>query len=141
MSHHHSPPAAAPGPLRSTAAAVAARSTGARAAAQRLAGPRVLRLAWRTDAGALLIDEISPGYTHDMLRNTWMSVRIAAHHALLADDPSYAGVRLLAPRIPGASLHVLPDNSAHYLGACGVCTSLTPFDAPATTAPVAVTPT
>jgi hypothetical protein len=111
-------------------AALAAAATGPVAAIQPAAAYRV---AWRTTAHDLLLDEISPTHLRDLVLGDWMLGRLAAHHALLRDVPGYAGVRVLTPRIPAAAVHALPDMSGHLLGGCVVCAQLTPAGAPPTT--------
>jgi len=94
-----------------------------------LADGHSLALAWRTDTNHVVVDEISLGWQPDMVLSDWALGRIAGHQALLRNLPGYAGVRILVPRIPAASMHAALSGQ-HVLGGCDVCASLTPSTAP-----------
>lgn len=89
--------------------------------------PRGRRLAWAADPDDLragvLLDRLSPTHLPDQAYSAWMAAQVAADLRLgkhLAGD-AFAGVRVLLPLVPAASLHVLPDTTRHPLGHCPVC--------------------
>lgn len=81
-------------------------TTSALANSQQAFHPLDPRLAWRTDDGQLVIDELHATHLNDGLIDTWMRRRLTAgiglaHH--IAGE-KFAGVRLLSMRYPSRSL-------------------------------------
>lgn len=105
-------------------------------------GHAPVRLAWTvhvpTDAPAdfthgtrrVVLDEFVPAHRADAVVTDHLLRRLDAHHALGLTMPGYAGVRVLAPRIPRASVHIgsLFDigDQPHPLGDCPVCAATLP---------------
>jgi hypothetical protein len=90
--------------------------------------PRGRRLAWAREADSfsgLLLDRLSPTHLPAQAWSAWMAEQVAADLRLgthLAGD-SFAGIRILLPLAPVASLHVRADGERHPLGECPLCTT------------------
>jgi hypothetical protein len=91
--------------------------------------PAGRRLAWARDPGdlsaGLLLDRLNPTHLPDSAWTAWVAAQVDADRRLgehLA-GPAFAGVRVLLPLAPAASLHVLPDGRRHQLGGCPDCTT------------------
>ena len=84
--------------------------------------PLDLRLLHHT-AGGVVIDQLTHADTARAVGvDTFARGAVAAHLALGGQLESFAGVRLIAPRVPRASAHYLTATTAHALGDCAACT-------------------
>lgn len=91
--------------------------------------PAGRRLAWARDLGdlsaGLLLDRLNPTHLPESAWTAWVVAQVDADRRLgehLAGT-AFAGVRVLLPLAPAASLHVLPDGRRHQLGGCPDCTT------------------
>lgn len=84
---------------------------------QRHVGQRSPRLAWRSPQGQLLLDEVTPVDLAELLLDDWMRPRVAADLAagLHIAGRSFAGVRIVSPRLRRTGLLVTPDGQVHDL--------------------------
>jgi hypothetical protein len=83
--------------------------------------PLDLRLLHRTPAGVVIDQLTHPNTARSIGIDTFARTAIAAHLALGAELTGFAGVRLLAFRVPRASRHYLTPAEWHLLGECAAC--------------------
>lgn len=90
----------------------------------RRSGSRALpaRLVWRRRDGITLIDDLSAAGKPNLVAYGSALTRAAAHLALGQHLPQFGGVRICAPRIPLASVHIVSTHEMHQFGGCAVCT-------------------
>jgi hypothetical protein len=83
--------------------------------------PLDLRLLHATPAGVVIDQLTQPNVARSVGVDAFARTAIAAHLALGSQLPSFAGVRLLAFRVPRASRHYRSATDWHPLGACAAC--------------------
>ena len=79
------------------------------------------RLLFTLPGGATLIDDLTHAHRDSAVYDNGAAARAAAHLALGTQMPNFIGVRILAPRIPYASVHVRSTSERHRIGGCGDC--------------------
>jgi hypothetical protein len=80
-----------------------------------------LRLLHATPAGVVIDQLTHPNVARSVGVDTFARTAVAAHLALGSQLPSFAGVRLLAFRVPRASRHYVTATDWHPLGDCAAC--------------------
>jgi hypothetical protein len=84
--------------------------------------PLDLRLLHHTRAG-VVIDQLTHVDTARAVGvDAFARAAVAAHLALGDQLEAFAGVRLIAPRVPRASAHYLTATTSHPVGGCVACT-------------------
>ncbi|SOC47220.1 hypothetical protein SAMN05660748_0696 [Blastococcus aggregatus] len=85
--------------------------------------PLDLRLLYATPAGVVIDQLTQPNTARSVGVDGFARAAVAAHLALGGQLPSFAGVRLLAFRVPRASRHYRTATDWHLLGQCAACSS------------------
>jgi hypothetical protein len=83
--------------------------------------PLDLRLLHRTSAGVVIDQLTHPNTARSVGIDAFARTAIAAHLALGGQITGFAGVRLLAFRVPRASRHYLTAADWHLVGDCAAC--------------------
>ena len=83
--------------------------------------PLDLRLLYATPAGVVIDQLTQPNTARSVGVDAFARTAVAAHLALGGQLPSFAGVRLLAFRVPRASRHYRTATDWHLLGECAAC--------------------